>query len=146
MSGLSTRGRMGARGEFRLIRHDASKIKGSGPNGEVEFHDIWDGGLLAEGGPRPLELKEPSLVTQDVRSRNKFTKRALSRMLHQTLIGHQNTFTVPGVADPTDNPFPAFCLFADSPNDDDCIAGSLQVGGGCAIVAGACQIQGLGGP
>ena len=118
MSGLSTQGRMGARGEFRLIRHDASKIKGSGPNGEVEFHDIWDGGLLAEGGPRPLELKEPSLVSQDVRSRNKFTKRALSRMLHQTLIGHQNTFTVPGITDATDNPFPAFCLFADSPNDD----------------------------
>lgn len=116
MSGLSTQGRMGARGEFRLIRHDASKIKGSGPNGEVEFHDIWDGGLLDGSGP--YRLKEPSLVTQDVRCRNKFTKRALSRMMHQTLIGHQNTFTVPGISDPTDNPFEAFCLFADSPNDD----------------------------
>jgi hypothetical protein len=114
MSGLFPRGRMGARGEFRFIRHDASKIKGSGPDGEVTFEDIWAGGL-AEGGYR---LRAPALVTQDVRTRNKFTKRALSRMMHESLKGHTGTYTVPGITDATDNPFEAFCLFADSPNDD----------------------------
>ena len=113
MSGLSPRGRLGAQGEFRFIRHDASKIKGTGPDGEVTFEDVWGGDLISG-----WKLKNPELVNQDVRTRNKFTKRGLSRMMHEILRGHGGNYNTPGITDNTDNPFEAFCIFADSPNGD----------------------------
>src|SRR3989339_273536 len=101
--------KMGTSGEFRLITLDTQNIKGTGPQGEVTFHDLFNGN--PQTGFHP---KEPERVIVDRTVKNKFTKRGLSRMLHEILKGHSGTFVPSDISyDPTRNPFQAFVLFSD---------------------------------
>jgi hypothetical protein len=100
---------MASGGQFRLIRTNAKGIKGSGPNGEVDFHDLFDGNL--QDGWKP---KYPDRVKDDKIIHNKFTKRMLSRMLHETLIGHGQNYNVSDITySNTINPAAAFVMFSD---------------------------------
>lgn len=99
----------GVSGVFRFVRHGVADVRGSGPNGEVTFDDLWE--------RRGAELvpKSPEKIIQDVQVKNKITKRGLSRILHQALIGHPGGPYVPAdiTANQTVNPFLAFFVAGD---------------------------------
>lgn len=115
MSGLQTRGAVGCGGQFRFVRVDCRAMRGSGPNGEILFQDVFKGSI--QGGWEP---RQPERVTEDIRVKNKFLKRGLSAMMHRALLGHDNGPYVPAdiTANPEDNPFLALVMFSDSPSTD----------------------------
>lgn len=99
----------GVSGVFRFVRHDVKGLNGSGANGEVVFDDLWER-VNNEYVPR-----HPERTALDVRSENKITKRGLSRIMHQSLIGHPGGPYVPAdiTASQTVNPFLAFFVAGD---------------------------------
>jgi len=90
-------------------------MRGSGPNGELMFQDVFEGGLQEGWEPR-----YPDRVREDVRIKNKFTKRGLARLLHEALEGHVNGPYTPSdiTSNPTNNCFQALVMFSDSPSGD----------------------------
>jgi hypothetical protein len=102
-------------GRFRIVRHDVSGIKGSGPDGEVRFEDLWE---MAKGRASQLRSKFRDRVKQDLVFHNKFTKRGLSFIMLVLLRGHNSVTDeslVEGsiTTDTTSNPFQALFLMAD---------------------------------
>ena len=106
---LALQGKMASGGKFRFLQVDAKGVAGTGPNGEVTFHDLFEGSLT--GGWKP---KDPGRVKADKVIHNKFTKRMLSRMLHEVLIGHGGNYNVSDITySNTINPAAAFMMFSD---------------------------------
>lgn len=106
----------GVSGQFKLIRHDISGIEGSGPNGEVTFHDLWE--LKISGGNCEWVSKHPESIKEVKTPQNKITKRGLSYILHRALSAHGGGPYVPSDISYSgdSNPFLAFCLLADDPD------------------------------
>lgn len=115
MSGLQSRGAVGCGGQFRFVRMDCRALQGSGPNGELQFQDLFEGSMQ-----QGWEPKLQDRVRQDFTIKNKFTRRGLGRMLHEILTGHAGgPYTPPEVtSNSTRNPFQALAFFADSPSSD----------------------------
>ena len=115
MSGLQTRGAVGCGGQFRFIRVDCRAMQGSGPNGEPVFQDLFKGSPQEGWEPR-----YPERTREDVRIKNKFLKRGLAALMHRALEGHNNGPYTPSdiTSNPTNNPFLALVMFADSPSGD----------------------------
>jgi hypothetical protein len=86
MSGISGAGKTMIKGEFHLIKHDTTKIKGTGPGGSVTFHDLWE--TVGDGSPKnPFRhrAKAPEIVeavTQDVKAPNKCLQRVLNWFMY----------------------------------------------------------------
>lgn len=106
---LDLNGSAGMQGEFRFIKVNTEGLSGSGPNGEILFEDLW------MGEPGNYKPRYPERVTEDRVVKNKFTKRGLSRIMHEILKGHGGTYVISDInaATNTRNPFLAFCLAAD---------------------------------
>lgn len=110
-AGVQPKNMAGASGTFRFIRTDARGVKGSGPNGSVQFEDLFE---ITPNGYRP---KDPARVTTDVTSKNKWLKRGIAYMLHRTISSHGGTYVISDIsANPTYNPFDALILVADKWN------------------------------
>lgn len=110
--GLQAGNVAGMSGVFHFVKADTRGMKGSGPNGEVQFEDLFD---ITPKGIRP---KDPSRVTDDINSRNKWLKRGISYVLHRTIADHGGGPYTPAdiTASPTTNPFDALVLVADKWN------------------------------
>jgi len=109
------KGILGVSGAFRVVNLDARGIKGTGKNGAIELHDLMEKDKRGNYIP-----KDSNRVVADKRFKNKFTKRGLSRMLHELLKGHPGGPYVPSdiTYGQTRNPFQAFFVAADSPTTD----------------------------
>jgi|MudIll2142460700_1097286.scaffolds.fasta_scaffold00022_31 hypothetical protein len=107
-------GTVGIEGHIRVIKHDVSGLKGSGPNGEVEFDDLWN----IDGGGR-LRSRYPERLTEDRTIKNKVTRRGLNYFMFQNMRGlsgsEQTKQTSELTYPPTGsiNPFAAFVLIGD---------------------------------
>lgn len=101
----------GLSGEFRFVKHNVEGLRGSGPNGEVVFEDLWE---MKDG---EWVSKCPERVNLDITSKNKILKRGLSYILHRALSGHPGGPYTPSdiTVDQTSNPFLAFFVAADDP-------------------------------
>lgn len=117
---LQAQGRMGVYGEFHLINVSTKGIKGTGKEGAVDFWDLFQHEVNEHGVPimRRNELGRPVPqdgveVLQEKVFHNKFTKRALARMMHETLRGHGGTYAPAEVQSPTSNPFTYFVMWGD---------------------------------
>ena len=102
----------GISGRCRMVKHDVAGLRGSGPNGEVDFHDLWE-----EGPDGQWVSKHPERITEDRTHKNKMLCRGLSYLMY-TAVQYQ-TGTVAS-KQPTDithypdrNPFLAFILIGD---------------------------------
>jgi len=103
---------LGVEGRIRAIQHDVRGLKGSGPNGEVTYEDLWE-----TGPDGRLRMRHPERALEDRTTKNKFTKRGLSYLLRTMLMGMSGTDQS---KQPTDivygwgnNPFLAFVLLGD---------------------------------
>lgn len=110
--GLQARGVAGMSGMFRFIRMNPRGVKGSGPDGSVSFHDLFE---VTPDGIRP---KDPSRIVEERTSKNKWLKRGLSYMLHRTISDHGGGPYVPVdiTAGQTTWPFNALVVVADKWN------------------------------
>ena len=109
---LIARSVAGVSGRCRMVKHDVAGLRGSGPNGEVDFHDLWE-----EGPDGQWISKHPERITEDRTHKNKMLCRGLSYLMY-TAVQYQ-TGTVAS-KQPTDithypdrNPFLAFILIGD---------------------------------
>ena len=111
----------GCSGQFQFIQIDASKVKGTGPGGQVTPEDLFlmkpeKSGVLdfSRDQNGRIQPKEKSLVKVNKIVKNKFTKRGLGRLMHEALIGHTGgPFAPSEIVSPTINPFLAFVMFSD---------------------------------
>lgn len=101
----------GIRGYYRAVKMDVRGLRGSGPDGSVQFEDMWEGG---PGGWRP---KYPDRVTFDHTSKNKILKRGLDKMLSELTEGSSALHHPDIVDDNVAACFTAFILVADVPRD-----------------------------
>lgn len=102
----------GVSGNFRFICSSAKNMNGSGPDGAVEFEDLF------KKTPKGWEPKDPNRVKEDIISKNKWLKRGLSYMLHRTISDQGGGPYVPAdiTAGQTTEPFEALVLVADKWN------------------------------
>lgn len=114
---MRPRDNAGASGIFRFVRHRTAGMKGSGPNGEVRFQDLFKcdkHGLGIRDEKGRIIPQHEERVVQDVEVRNKFTRRGLAYMMHTALKQHGGTYAPPEITyDATIGPFNAFMLLAD---------------------------------
>lgn len=72
----------GVSGRCRFVKHDVAGLRGSGPNGEVDFHDLWE-----EGPDGQWVSKHPERVTEDRTYKNKILCRGLGYFMYWNLYG-----------------------------------------------------------
>lgn len=103
---------MGIEGRIRFVKHDVRGLRGSGPDGVVEYEDLWEHG--PDGKRRS---KYPERIIEDREVRNKFTRRGLGYLMYQALFYNSGT---PQSKQPVEiiygwsnNPFLAFVLIGD---------------------------------
>lgn len=117
-AGVQPKGRLGIGGEFRIVHmRPAQAAQGQ----KVDFLDLWEHELNEHGVPvfkrderGDLVPKADVEVIEERRFHNKFTRRGLSRMMHEVLKGHGGTYTAPEVTtSATTNPFAALFLASD---------------------------------
>ena len=108
---LAGQGQAGASGVYEFYRHDCRGLRGSGPEGQVIFEDLWDG----EPGNR--QPKFPERVVQHLAVKNKFLKRGLCRLMSYALYGRSDGYIGPADINyaTTANPFAAFILCGNAP-------------------------------
>jgi len=106
-------GTLGIEGRVRVVQHDVRGMRGSGPDGSVQFEDLWT--TNADG---MLVSRHPERVQEDRTVKNKFTKRGLGYLLYQSLLGLSGTAASKQPTDITSNqdrnPFQAFMLIGDN--------------------------------
>lgn len=118
MSAISPKDIAGASGIFRFIRHSTKGLHGSGPDGKVEFSDLFEldshGLPVRDAGGRIIP-RHPERVSQDLEINNKWTRRGLSYLMHRAMSGHGGGPYVPIeiTYGQTTVPFSAFMLLAD---------------------------------
>lgn len=101
----------GLGGTFRFVSMRTKDLKGSGPNGQVDFHDLFE---HTPGGIRP---KDPNRVRQDLTCKNKWLKRGLSYLMHRSLSDFGGTHVPADItAGQTTWPFNALVFVADKWN------------------------------
>jgi hypothetical protein len=115
---MKGKGFAGISGSFRFIRQRGIDAAGR----PLQLEDLLLHGADGEWSPRVDPL-------QDLRSKNKITKRGLSAFMHRALIGHPGGPYVPTdiVISQTTNPFPAFFMAADHPEAIPPKAGDARV-------------------
>src|SRR5512136_201126 len=77
---------LGIEGRVRIIKHDVRGLSGSGPNGEMEFEDLWE--VTNEG---KLRSRYPERLVDDYMIKNKFTRRGLNYLMYTNLRGISGT-------------------------------------------------------
>lgn len=101
---------VGITGFIRLVKHNPGGVKGSGPDGTVEFEDLFERGPDGRWAPKPSSYE---CMVQDMKVHNKVLKRGLGSMMHKLLSAHGGTYAPAEINSPTTNPFLAFILVAD---------------------------------
>jgi hypothetical protein len=112
---IKGRGTIGTSGCFKFVGVNIKGIKGTGDGGRVNFSDF-----MQETPDGSFEPKEKDRIVYSRAFKNKFTKRGLSRMMHECLSGHSGGPFVPSdiTYEPERNPFQAFFVATDSPSTD----------------------------
>lgn len=120
---MKPQGKVACGGVFHIFRTNAKDVQGSGPNGEVQFQDLWEcEEVKLDGQVVPKRDKSGKLIakvpyTEERHFHNKWTRRGLSYLLYRTLLGHSSgsyNANVPEITyGNTRNPFGSFVLFSD---------------------------------
>jgi hypothetical protein len=102
----------GISGRCRVVKHDVAGLRGSGPNGSVDFHDLWE-----EGPDGQWVSKHPERITVDRTYKNKILCRGLSYFSYWNLYNKTGTAASKMPSCITHyhdrNPFTAFVLIGD---------------------------------
>lgn len=97
-------------GKFRFVVVEPGSIKGTGENGAVQFEDLF------EGEPGNWSVRSGAKVVKDISTKNKWTKRGLATLMHNSLSGQSSDVYMPSAIDSvtaTKNPFLAFFMAGD---------------------------------
>lgn len=119
---LETQGKVGAGGQFHFVRTDTTKIKGSGPDGQVLVSDIWEQETDEAGNVKGWRYDEkghlipkvPEALVEQKVFHNKFTKRGLAYFMYGIFNGTGSTVAPAEVQSPTIDPYLAFVLLGDT--------------------------------
>jgi len=102
----------GVSGQCRMVKHDVAGLRGSGPNGAVDFHDLWE-----EGPDGRWVSKHPERITEDRTYKNKVLCRGLGYFMYEALYDRTGSAASKQPSDITHyqdrKPFLAFILIGD---------------------------------
>lgn len=117
------KGKVACGGVFTIFRTPTQGVKGTGPNGEVQFQDLWEcEAVKPDGQVVPKYTSHGKLVpkvpyAEERNFHNKWTRRGLSYNMYISVRGHSGGGYNANVSEitygNTRNPFLAFMMFAD---------------------------------